>query len=118
MEYGAAAVNRAFGGSLLALVVTVLAGCGDGSSDLGDLESCGALRFPAGAELVEYDNRASFGDEVSVAVVEIPAGELAEFKTASHLGEFTPGVPESWKYYWREMENFPALGSGEKRTSR
>ncbi|MGY0497373.1 hypothetical protein ACWZHB_02600 [Nocardia sp. FBN12] len=112
---GPDAVKRKTDGVVVATVVVLYAcvtgGCASQDSDLRALESCGSLRFPAGTELAEYENQTAFGDEVMVAVVEVPASEFNEFKIGSNIDRFNPGVPESWKYYWRNTENFPALGS-------
>ncbi|MBF6355265.1 hypothetical protein IU449_12045 [Nocardia higoensis] len=36
-------------------------------------------------------------------VAEFPATQLADFTTASRLGEFTAGVPSNWqKHYWQD----------------
>lgn len=113
---GSEAVKRKFGGVALAASVVsaafVMVGCASQRSDLRALESCGSFRFPAGAELAEYEVRTSFGDETMVAVVKVPANEFNEFKAGSSIDRFTPGVPEYSKDYWRNTKNFPALESG------
>lgn len=47
-----------------------------------------------------------------VAVVEIPASELNNFKVGSNIDRFSPGVPEYLKEYWRNTKKFSALESG------
>ncbi|MFD4434110.1 hypothetical protein, partial [Nocardia sp. NPDC058497] len=110
---GPEAMKRTFGGAVLAaatvLAAFVMVSCASQRSDLRALESCGSFRFPADAELAEYEVRTSFGDETMVAVVKVPTSEFNEFKVGSNSDRFTPGVPEYSKDYWRDTKNFPAL---------
>ncbi|WP_280341186.1 hypothetical protein [Nocardia neocaledoniensis] len=88
-----------------------LTACSSERKDLLSLETCGSLVFPNGAKLVEFEQQTGFGDEVVTAVVEIPAGEMGEFKTKSGLAKFTAGVPKDWKYHWRDTKSLPLLES-------
>lgn len=109
-------MKRTFGGAVLVaasvLAAFVMVSCASQRSDLRALESCGSFRFPADAELAEYEVRTSFGDETMVAVVKVSTSEFIEFKVGSNIDRFTPGVPEYSKDYWRDTKNFPALESG------
>lgn len=88
-----------------------LTACSSERKDLLSVETCGSLVFPNGAKLVEFEQQTGFGDEVVTAVVEVPAGEMDEFKTKSGLAKFTAGVPKDWKYHWRDRKSLPLLES-------
>ena len=57
------------------------------------LTQCGNLVFPEDVKVVWYHRKATFGDEITDGVVEIPVGAVAEFKNRSGLDTFEPGGP-------------------------
>lgn len=88
-----------FVGVLFALV----AGCGsDDSEDLDNMADCGNFVFPDDVKLVWYHQKLMFGDELTNAVVDIPVGEIEEFKQRSGLEKFEPGVPRRWRESWED----------------
>ncbi|MET7774037.1 hypothetical protein [Nocardia sp. NPDC005366] len=104
--------GRLFQVIFLGVVLIFPCGCSNNAADLRSIAACGELKFPAGTELVEYDNLILFGDQVSVAIVDMPSGKIAEFKRESKLDRFEPGVPDDWKEYWRGSDNFDMIESG------
>ncbi len=51
-------------------------------------------------ELVSYHEKLVGHDQVLVAVVDMSADQVAEFKQRSELVRFKPGVPISWLEQW------------------
>lgn len=79
----------------------VVGGCSsDPGDDLGHLSKCANVAFPAGADVVWYEHDSGFRESTTVAVVDIPAGSVDEFKRQSDFAKFAPGVPSSWRSYW------------------
>ncbi|WP_406232118.1 hypothetical protein [Nocardia sp. NBC_01009] len=90
-------------GVLACLVVSLVAGCsGDTSSHLSIVADCGKLVFPDDVELVWYHREVMFGDQMTDAVVDIPAGEVEEFKKRSGMDKFDAGVPPGWREAWED----------------
>lgn len=67
---------------------------------MGHLSECADITFPEGGDVVWYESDRGFRVSTSVAVVDIPAGSVDEFKQRSGFTQFDPGVPSTWKSYW------------------
>ncbi|QLY29450.1 hypothetical protein H0264_29960 [Nocardia huaxiensis] len=99
--------------AILVGTLTLLAsGCSNDSDELQEIAKCGKLDFPEGAKLVDYDDRSAFNDQVLVAVVDMSAGQVEEFKGNSKLVRFEPGVPSDWKTQWGGTTGAEVLASG------
>ncbi|WP_194813607.1 hypothetical protein [Nocardia sp. XZ_19_385] len=81
-------------------IILLIPACTSDADKFDNLTECGNLRFPDAVELVSYHEKLVGHDQVLVAVVDMSADQVAEFKQRSELVRFKPGVPISWLEQW------------------
>ncbi|MEU8896111.1 hypothetical protein [Nocardia sp. NPDC048505] len=98
------------------MLLAFVPGCAEDTAEqLRIVADCGNFVFPTGVDLVWYHREVMFGDSVAEAVVDIPTGQLSDFKERSKLVEFAPGVPTRWKEsFWQGSGQIELLSDVER----